>query len=569
MDTSKYKKLFFTEASQHIQALNKNLLKLEKKPTSVKVATELMRSAHTLKSLSASMGYQSMSKLCHAMEDLFEKVRQEKSRLTKQAINTLFSSFDAVEKSLDRIKRSNKELDINVFVNKIKKLALSIKGLGKLGKKGKVEPAALEEKSEEEEPEGEELAERPEKIKKIANINVDVKTLDALMDLTEELLVNKMRLAQVGSTKKYDELPVAVDNLGRLVSDLQYNVMQARMVPVDYIFDRFPRMVRDLAAKEKKKVDLKVSGGDIQLDRSILDKLGEPLVHLLRNAVDHGVQTPAECRTTGLSETGTIKLSVARREGYAVIEVVDDGHGIDLDKIKQTALDRNIIGAKESKTMSKQEIINLIYHPKLSTSKKVTKASGRGIGLNIVKTAIENLGGHVFVESPIKQPQKPMSDTRHLASKGGTKFTLKLPLTIAIIKALLIKVVDQIYAIPLTNVERTIRFSAKQVKTALDREIAVIEGQDYPLVRMNKLFNFKAVDEQGQEIEPSRDYETMVVVKKEAGPVAGLIVDKLISEQEIIIKPLSSLLRQNKGYAGATILGDGRVALILDIPSLI
>jgi len=548
----KYKKIFLTEGREHLETLNASLLKFEKRP-SVKLANELMRASHTLKSMAAAMGFNQLSTLCHAMEDAFDGVRAKKIKLTPETIEFLFKCFDTIGASLDAVKKDQPELNTSSLVEKIESL---IKKKPSKQKEIK-EDLSSEALAEEERVEGAALAEKPETIKAVEEIKVDIETLDNLMNLTEEFLVNKMRFGQIAETKNYDDLPGAIDAMRRLVSDLQYNVTQARMVPIGQIFDRFPRMIRDLAKQEKKIVELETEGGEIELDRTILDKIGEPLVHLLRNAVDHGIETK-----------GKVFLTARREKGYVIIEVANTGVPFDLEAIKEAAIKREIITARKAQGLKQEQIIDLIYNPRLSTSKKVTETSGRGIGLNIVKTRIESLGGTVSLESPIHLVRNAISNG--VQESKGTKFTLKLPLTLAIIQALLFKVSGKTYALPLTNIQRLVRVLRKDLKKALDVEVAVVNEQDIPLIRLDKLFSSQFFDLLGaMRGRESRESEVIIIVKKEDKPVAGLVVDELMSGQEIVIKPLTGTLRQSKGFVGITILGDGRPALILDITTLI
>ena len=542
INIEKYKKMFVSEAKENLEVLNNSLLKIEKNPSDKKSATELMRAAHTLKSSSAAMRYTQMSQLAHAIEDIFDGVRSGKSRFSPSNSNVLFSSFDLIDRSLQAIKNNEPELDATSAIEK----------LGELTKK-------QEDLKVDDAPEGAVLAEKPETLRPLEEIKVDISTLDSLMNLSEELLVNKMRLSEILAKEKYEELPVAIDMLERLVSDTQYNVMQARMVPLGQIFDRFPRMIRDLANKEKKSVDLEIEGGEIELDRTVIDKIGEPLVHLLRNAVDHGVEIK-----------GKIQLKAKREKSFVVIEVINDGNTLDAETIREAAIRKGIITKQQAERLSEKEIINLIYHPELSTSKKVTETSGRGIGLNIVKTRIESLGGIVSVESPVTE------------KNGGTKFILQLPLTIAIIQALLVKAAEEIYAIPITDVDRSVKVRTDSIKKAFDREVAIVDETDVPLIRLDRLFNietrkYESVKTRERE-NANLKSELVVIIKKsillasgeeEEKAIFGLVVDGLVSEQDIVIKPLTGVLKQNKGFAGITILGDGRPALILDVTTLI
>jgi two-component system, chemotaxis family, sensor kinase CheA len=497
-DMSKYKKIFVTEAKEHLQDLNTYLLKLEKSPTDKKGIDEIFRAAHTLKSMSAAMGYNKMSLLAHTMEDVLDEVKKNKRKLSPELIDILFKCFDTLELGVKKVNKDEEEPAVNSLVTKLKNI-LSTKptkekanvgksiikkkqveaGHRKPSKASKTKEKKLEDpkkvkKSKETEEaievaEGIELAKRPEAIEKVETVKVTVKRLDVLMNLVEELLVNKMRLDNISDKQKLDELPVALDALARLVSDMQYNIMQARMVPVGQVFNRFPRMIRDLAKAGKKEVELVMEGSDMELDRSTLDQLGEPVVHLLRNAVDHGIELPGERKKSKKSAAGTIKLTALREKGYAIIEVEDDGAGLDWKTIKETAVRKGLL----TSAATQEQVVNVLFNPKFSVSKKITTTSGRGVGLDIVRNKIDNLGGTVRVESELGK---------------RTKFRLELPLTLAIIKALLIKVGEEIYAIPLTSVVRSARVKKEQIKGLLEHEVAVLPNEQVPLIRLHELF---------------------------------------------------------------------------------
>lgn len=525
IDVSKYKDMFISEAKDNLQILNSSLLKLEKKPGDKKLIDEMFRAAHTLKGMTATMKYNKMAELCHTIEDVMDEVKKKERKLTPEIIQVFFDCFDNLDLSLKQISKDEKEVASTILLSKLKQI--------------KTRPK--EEVTEE--AEGESLAQRPEAIEKIKEIKVKVETLDTLMSLAEELLVNKMRLDQLHESKKLEEMFTALTVLGRLVADLQYSVMQARMVPVEQIFGRFPRMIRDIATKQKEQVNLVVEGGDIELDRTVIDKLGEPLVHLLRNAVDHGIESPEERKAQKKSTIGTVRLVARREKEYAVIEVEDDGRGVSDEEIKKVAMEKGIITREEAARLSHDDTMTLMCDNRFSTTKKVTEYSGRGVGLNVVKTMVDSLGGTLKIDS---KPGK------------GTKVTMKLPLTLAIIKALLTKVGDDIYAIPVTNVVRSIRLRPQNIKKMLDHEVAVLPKQNVPLLRLYDLFNIPHEKEEG----------VLMVMVNTGSEFIGLGVDELVDEQDIIIKPLDKLVKRNKAFAGFTILGDGRAVLIVDVANI-
>jgi two-component system chemotaxis sensor kinase CheA len=365
------------------------------------------------------------------------------------------------------------------------------------------------------------------------------------MNLVGELVINKIRLMQLASTHKLDVLEETLASLNRLTNDLQEEIMASRMVPIEQIFNRFPRMIRDLAKKEEKDIDLVLEGGDIELDRTVLDEIGDPLVHILRNCVDHGIEFPDVRKQCGKRPKGTIKLTARREKNHVVIEAQDDGKGIDPQKMRDSAVKKGLMFQEEASKLSDIEAINLSFLPGFSTAEKVTDISGRGVGMDVVRTKIGGMGGSIKLDSIVGK---------------GTTIKLKLPLTVAIIHSLMVKVGTDIYAIPITNVIRDLSIKKEEIKTIKGQEVILIRGEVLPLVRLHKLFDIKS---NGSE-------ELLVVVVERAGNNIGLVVDQVIGMQEVIIKNLDNkILKGIKGFAGATILGDGNVALILDVGTLL
>ena len=537
VDLTKYKDIFLLEVEDHLQKLNDNLLKLEKDPKNKDLLNELMRSSHTIKASSATMEYKKTAFLSHVMEDVFDYMRSGLLEATPKTIDELFKSVDVLEKSILEIKKLDKETDLDQTIEKLKKITgVANQGIGKSARGAEGEPGV--EKKTNKVFDGKKTdTEQPANIERISHIKVPVERLDNLMDSMEELLIDKMRLEQL---KKNDSiLEEVVDHLSRLVSSIQYQVMQARLVPVEQIIGRFPRMVRDLALGQKKDIEFEMIGGEIEMDRTIIDKLGEPLMHLLRNAIDHGID-----------KKGKILLKVSREREFALISVEDNGRGIDFKKIKEAAVRRNIVSEKDIESFGKEQLINLLFHSYLSTKEKVTETSGRGVGLSVVKGFADQIGGRVLIE-----PSLPA---------GGARFILELPLTLAIINALLVLVQDFIFAIPFSSIERSVIVSKKNIKSMADYDVAVIDGKDVLLAWPHKIFNLSV------KTEKKENFESITVVMARRGKdTIGLVVDKLINRQEIIVKSLSPVLRGIKGFSGSTILGDGMVALIIDVAGLL
>jgi len=378
-------------------------------------------------------------------------------------------------------------------------------------------------------------------------VRVHFEQLDELMNLTGELVINKIALLQTTSELKNDAVRRLTRNIDRLTTDLQDLAMQIRMVPVSQIFDRFPRLVRDLARKSGKKINLDVQGREIEVDRTVLDEIGQPLIHIIRNSVDHGIESPEERKNCGKDPTGTIWLVAKRKGENVIIEVSDDGAGIDSEKVKNSAIKKGFISKAEAEQMSKEQLTNLIFLPGMSTSKTITETSGRGVGMDVVKTKTAALGGTVNMETNVGV---------------GTRISLRLPPTLAIVTSLLVKDSDQTFAIPTSIVSEIVRVDREQVKSLGGFRAIVVRGRVLPLLHLRELI--------GLEEEKEPEYlEVMVSHGNSEDEKVGLAVDSVIGQQEIMIKPLAETMVNVKGYSGFTILGNGRVIPVLDIPYFI
>jgi two-component system chemotaxis sensor kinase CheA len=499
------------------------LLALEKNPNDTESINKIFRASHTIKSSSSTMGFMKISELAHKIEDVLDNIRSSKITVDENVISALFKCYDAMEKMIEQVSSNQKEdyetkplLDIlESIVNKTYK------------------PSEITEASEN------------SYLKEIKAIKVSTERLDNLMNLVGELLITRMRLDNIVSKYKLEELDQAIAQLSRLVEDIQYEVIAARLVPVEHIFSRFPRMVRDLAKKESKEIELIVEGGEIELDRTVLDEIGEPLIHLLRNSVDHGIESPEERKQQGKNPKGVIKLSAKRQRNSVVIEVEDDGHGFDLETIKKTVIEKNIATKNEIENLSIKDLMKLPFSPKFTTTKKATEISGRGVGLDAVKNKIYALNGSVKLESE--------------AGKGA-KISMELPITLAIVPCFIVSVSNSIFAIPMNNIVRSLRFDNKKIRSIEGNEVIIFENQDIPLLRVSRLFGLN---------EPEYSDKLNIIVIEKAGERAGLVVDNIIGKQEIIVKTLDRALKPIRGFAGATILGEGKAVLVLDIGTLV
>ncbi|PNR97473.1 chemotaxis protein CheA [Petrotoga miotherma DSM 10691] len=402
-----------------------------------------------------------------------------------------------------------------------------------------------ENKDEEKESKQEGLENNKKEVKLSKSIRVDINKLDELMNLMAELVIARSRIIETLSKYDVKEVDESLTQLSRITLDLQNVVMKIRMVPVAFVFNRFPRLVRDLAKELGKKVNFVIQGEETELDRTVVDEIGEPLVHLLRNSLDHGIEGPHERLAKGKPETGTLKLS-ARHEGNGVIiEIEDDGKGFDKNEILRTAIDKGLISSSEASKLSDDEIYNFVFLPGFSTKVVSTELSGRGVGMDVVKSTIESLKGTISLET----------------KKGkGTKISISLPLTLAIIEALLITVNEHVYAIPIANIDTTQRMSDGELKVVQGQEVFLLRGEVMPVVRLRKLFGYE------KKKDSSNEY---IIIVKLGNKKYGVVVDKLLGQDDIVIKSLGSLLNDVKEFSGGAILGDGRIALILDVASLI
>ncbi len=387
-------------------------------------------------------------------------------------------------------------------------------------------------------------------------VRISVERLDALMNLVGELVTNRNRLTRVedelraayGKEEILGELTETSTHMGRVVDQLQEEVMRARMLPISSLFDKFPRIVRDVARKAGKKVNLVIEGGATELDRSLIEAIGDPLIHLLRNAVDHGVEAPEDRVAAGKSETGTVHLNAAHIEGQIVISIIDDGRGINPAKVRQAAVKRGLISEEHGAQLSNSEAIDLIFMPNLSTAEKLTDVSGRGVGMDVVRTNVERLSGAVLVESELGK---------------GTTFKVTLPLTLAIVETMLVQLWDGVFAIPLTSISDVLYLSEVDVSTITGFPAIRWRGSVLPLIDMRDFFR----DSRMPDI-PLNGSRRAIVSVTWGKQRSGLVVDRIIGKQGIVVKSLSSVMGEIPGVSGGTILGDGRIALIMDVPSL-
>ena len=388
--------------------------------------------------------------------------------------------------------------------------------------------------------------------KPVANrtVRVDIEKLDALMNQVSELIIAKNSLVSISSSDSGDgtqsqSFRDQIEYLERITTSLHESVMKARMVPIESVVAKFPRMIRDLSRKLDKKMELYMSGEDTELDRTVVDQIGDPLQHLLRNSADHGLESAELRKERGKPEVGSINLKAYQEGNNVVIEVGDDGNGIDTENVKRKAIDRGIVTAEQAENLSQKEIIDFLFMPSFSMAKKITDVSGRGVGLDVVKSNIETLGGDVEVKSKLGE---------------GSTFIVRLPLTLAIIQALLVEVHHELFAIALGSIITIEDVPVSEIKYVQAEEVINLRGNVIPLIRLNEILDIEEPEEEPESL-------TVVIVNK-GEKQAGLVVDNLLGQQEIVIKSLGKFISNSKIISGATILGDGEIALILDVNTL-
>ena len=367
------------------------------------------------------------------------------------------------------------------------------------------------------------------------------------MNLFTELIIDRGRLEQISSELQHPPLVETVEHIGRITADMQNVILNMRMIPIEHVLSRFPRMVRDLAKELKKKVRLDIQGADTEMDRTVIDEIGEPLIHLLRNAIDHGIEAPEKRKESGKPTEGLVQLKAYHSGNRVLIEIKDDGSGINREKIIKKALEKGLISAKEIKNLSSTQIDDLMFSPGLSTVDTVSDVSGRGVGLDVVKTRIESLGGSCTVES---------------VPSEGTTFFIQLPLTLSIISAMLVNVAGESYAIPLNSIIEAARVSPEDILTFHQQKMIKFRGRVIPLVSLQTIFQ---IPDSNQGI---REKLSVVIVRK-GDKLAGLVVDSFLDQREIVLKSLGNYLHSIFAISGATILGNGKVALVVDCNALI
>ncbi|MBG9455195.1 chemotaxis protein CheA [Lysinibacillus sphaericus] len=687
MEVNQYLEMFIEESKDHLQACSEHLLELEKNPDDLAIVGEIFRSAHTLKGMSATMGFEDLADLTHKMENVLDAIRNEKIHVSPEILDVVFESVDHLEEMvMDIANGGDGKRDVSSTVAQLKRIELGEeaipevvgttetpttavastleydgfeqtvisqsaeqgfnafeisvklredcllkaarvfmvfeilekdgeviksspsvekledeqfdqqfyvafvtkesaedmqKKIMKVSEVDEVIVAAIDPKQHREKeqaiqevaatatveveakpatvPEKNSAAPKPATAAAPAKadkshapvgnktIRVNIDRLDILMNLFEELVIDRGRLQSIATEVNHGELNETVERMSRVMGDLQTIILTMRMVPVETVFNRFPKMIRQLSRDLNKKINLEIIGAETELDRTVIDEIGDPLVHLIRNSVDHGIENPTTRLAKGKPEEGTVVLRAYHSGNYVFIEIEDDGAGINREKVLAKAISKGIVTQEQSYSMSDKQINELILASGFSTADVISDVSGRGVGLDVVKTTIESLGGNISIES---------------TQDVGSVFSIQLPLTLSIISVMLVEIEKEIYAIPLSSIIETSIIRSSEIMNAHNQKVIDFRGKVVPLVFLEEIFEVPRKEPQGDE------FHSVVIVRK-GEKLAGLVVDSFIGQQEIVLKSLGNYLTNIFAISGATILGNGKVALIVDCNALI
>ncbi|ESU33025.1 chemotaxis protein CheA [Bacillus sp. 17376] len=684
MELNQYLEVFIEESKEHLQACNEQLLELEKNPQDLSIINEIFRSAHTLKGMSATMGYEDLASLTHQMENVLDAIRNNRLITTPEIVDVIFMAVDHLEdmvqliasggdgkkdvtETVEKLKliekgeplsgsarneavatavieagqqshydefewtvlKQSKEQGFGVYeiaialredcLLKAARVYMVFEVLEKIGEVIKANPSVEQLEDEQfdheftvtivskDDPEhikgkimkvsevvktdlrslefdeeineatiealdnskapGESKSPVREKSESIASevspvidkkgsvkqqsnssktIRVNIERLDILMNLFEELVIDRGRLEQISKDLDNGELTETVERMSRISGDLQNIILNMRMVQVETVFNRFPRMIRQLSRDLNKKINLEIVGAETELDRTVIDEIGDPLVHLLRNSVDHGIESPEVRRAKGKNEEGTVVLRAFHSGNHVFIEIEDDGAGINRDKVLKKAISKGIITEQSAAGFTDKQAYELILSSGFSTAETISDISGRGVGLDVVKNTIESLGGSISIDSKENE---------------GTIFSIQLPLTLSIISVMLVEIQKEKFAIPLSSIIETAIIKDSDIMNAHNQKVIDFRGKVVPLLFLKDIFKVPSeqVDDQ---------FHSVIIVRK-GDKMAGLIVDSFIGQQEVVLKSLGNYLTNVFAISGATILGDGQVALIVDCNALI
>jgi len=585
---------FIVETDEILEELDHDLVQLESKPEDDELLNQIFRAFHTIKGTSGFLGLERLTKVTHRCEDILNKLRKREAKLSSNLMDVILLGYDKI-KELIAVIESEKNEDVDIDDTVIH-LENAIKGIENPGEPvEEVAEEVVDEEPQEEVAEAEvekiveevveevstpEVVEEVKAIEKVevpqpeiiiakeknakkrpqrkvedTNIRVDVERLDELLNIVSELVLGRNQLAQVNSEVALDhegskvarDLADATKQIDLMTNELQLVVMKTRMVKVGKVFNRFPRVVRDLSKEMEKNVNLVIKGEETELDKTLIEEINDPLVHLVRNSVDHGIETPEERKAKGKDPLGTLILSASHEGNHVIIEIEDDGKGINTDVMKAKAIEKGILTKEKADDLTETEAFNLIFAPGFSTAAKVTNVSGRGVGMDVVRTNVSKLRGIINIESKVDV---------------GTKIIIKLPLTLAIIAGMVVRSREEIMVIPLSSVVEVLRVHTDEIFSVNSNEVIKVRDRVIPLVSIDRLlYN----EEESTETKVFQFVVIVGIAEKEF----GIKVDEMIGQKEVVIKSLGNYLGNIEGIAGSSIMGDGRVVMILDIAELI
>ncbi|WP_298437117.1 chemotaxis protein CheA [Geobacter sp.] len=581
---------FLTETTELLEKLDDDLVALEKAPADTELMNGIFRSIHTVKGASSFLGFELLVKVTHKTEDVLNRLRRSELAVTPEIMDVILEAVDLVKLLVSDIKGGDiveREIDGTIAkllpylsdnakeatvlrqpapATPVETPAAEQQGTAAADPPPAPEPQAAPETTPAKgapppppaktpsPPAARDVDKKADDLSDNSTVRVDVKRLDDLMNQVGELVLERNRMMQLntdfqggGEDSAFgEEFSKLSKRISFVTSELQMQVLKMRMIPVEKVFKKFPRIVRNMARDLGKEVDLVVLGEETELDRSVVDEIGDPLIHLIRNAMDHGLETPDERTAAGKPRKGTLILSAAHEGNQIVISIKDDGKGIDPDRIARKAKEKGLVTDEQLAAMGQREILDLIFLPGFSTKEKATDLSGRGVGMDVVRTNIKKLNGIIDIKSELGQ---------------GSEFILKLPLTLAIIQSLLVEVEDETYSIPLAAVLETLRVEEREFHVIGGQEVLKLRNSVLPLMRLQKVFNVA-----GSGRARTACYVVVVGVAEKR---VGLVVSRLLGQQEVAIKSLGKYLANLPGIAGSTILGDGRVTLIIDPAGLL
>lgn len=594
MKHDELKEIFLSEAFDNHEELNRLFTELEKNSSNKETVNAIFRITHTLKANAAGMGYEGIAELAHVLEDIFSEVKTSNITIDAKLFADLYKACDTVGLLIQEVKaplaepvkykglktklevvlrnaRAAKQVQpvqaqpVQEVKVEVTHAAQEIEGeavfktTNKKGKKRRTETEEVNLPAESPETESNELL-RDNKISFSDLVQIPVRKLDNLLNLVGELIIERDRVIAINSDKKTNTRNNEYNRLQRITSELQYSVMDVRLVQVNVLFNKFHRIVRDTAAIESKQVNLVLEGTEIEIDRSILQIISDSLIHLVRNAISHGIEAPSDRTSKGKKQIGTIKLTAKGEKDSVLIEVSDDGKGIDSSVIRRKAVEKGIVSSDTARQMSEKEIISLIFEPGFSSAEKITEVSGRGVGMDVVKRAMDSIGGRIDIETEVGK---------------GSSFILHVPSSMAVKGALLFGLSNQEYAIPLSYTEGVVQLYKKDVHKIGRGLMANYQGQNLSLLFLNDLFGADQMESLAKERVFQRsidhvaeDQKLYVVLVSCHNRKIGLVVDYVLQQKEIVEKPLHKPLDNISFVSGATILGNGHVCLVVDIPSI-